>query len=131
MYVPNKSEVGTNVNSLLPSQIPVCVYHGNPEERAELRKNALYQGSSSASPSKGSSTPRGGAKKPRKSAPRKSTVQDTSPQPSPSVAAGIDPTPVFLTTYEMIIRDRAHLAPFEWRYIIVDEGHRLKNTDSM
>lgn len=34
----------------------------------------------------------------------------------------MDPTPVFLTTYEMIIRDRAHLAAFEWRYIIVDEG---------
>jgi ATP-dependent DNA helicase len=34
----------------------------------------------------------------------------------------MDPTPVFLTTYEMIIRDRAQLTPFEWRYIIVDEG---------
>lgn len=37
----------------------------------------------------------------------------------------MDPAPVFLTTYEMIIRDRVHLAPFEWRYIIVDEGSPL------
>jgi len=28
---------------------------------------------------------------------------------------------------EVIIRDRAVLERFQWRYIIVDEGHRLKN----
>lgn len=37
--------------------------------------------------------------------------------------------PVVITTYEMIIRDRIHLAQYDWGYIVVDEGHRLKNLD--
>ena len=39
------------------------------------------------------------------------------------------PFPIVLTTYEMIIRDRVHLARYNWGYIVVDEGHRLKNLD--
>ena len=35
--------------------------------------------------------------------------------------------PIVLTTYDMIIRDRTHLAHYDWGYIVVDEGHRLKN----
>lgn len=35
--------------------------------------------------------------------------------------------PVVVTTYEMIIRDRPHLSKYNWGYIVVDEGHRLKN----
>ncbi|XP_076366781.1 lymphocyte-specific helicase-like isoform X2 [Tachypleus tridentatus] len=34
---------------------------------------------------------------------------------------------VVLTSYEITIRDRNLLQNFEWRYIIVDEGHRMKN----
>ena len=37
--------------------------------------------------------------------------------------------PIVLTTYEMIIKDRVHLAKYNWGYIVVDEGHRLKNLD--
>jgi ATP-dependent DNA helicase len=37
--------------------------------------------------------------------------------------------PIVITTYEMIIKDRAHLAAYNWGYIVVDEGHRLKNLD--
>jgi ATP-dependent DNA helicase len=37
--------------------------------------------------------------------------------------------PVVITTYEMIIKDRIHLALYNWGYIVVDEGHRLKNLD--
>jgi ATP-dependent DNA helicase len=37
--------------------------------------------------------------------------------------------PIVLTTYDIIIRDRAHLQHYEWGYIVVDEGHRLKNLD--
>ncbi|KAG6893095.1 hypothetical protein C0992_011288 [Termitomyces sp. T32_za158] len=37
--------------------------------------------------------------------------------------------PVVVTTYEMIIKDRAHLEHYNWGYIVVDEGHRLKNLD--
>ena len=37
--------------------------------------------------------------------------------------------PVVLTTYDIIIKDRAHLARYPWGFIVVDEGHRLKNMD--
>ena len=37
--------------------------------------------------------------------------------------------PIVVTTYEMVIKDRMALAPYEWGYIVVDEGHRLKNLD--
>ncbi|KAH8829862.1 SNF2-family ATP dependent chromatin remodeling factor snf21 [Flagelloscypha sp. PMI_526] len=37
--------------------------------------------------------------------------------------------PTVITTYEIIMRDRAHLEPHLWGYIVVDEGHRLKNLD--
>jgi ATP-dependent DNA helicase len=38
--------------------------------------------------------------------------------------------PVIITTYEMIIKDRVHLAKYDSGQVIVDEGHRLKNMDS-
>ena len=34
----------------------------------------------------------------------------------------MDMFPIVLTTYEIVIRDRVHLARYDWRYIIVDEG---------
>eukprot|EP00002_Diphylleia_rotans_P017190 TRINITY_DN3337_c0_g1_i2.p1 TRINITY_DN3337_c0_g1~~TRINITY_DN3337_c0_g1_i2.p1 ORF type:complete len:1271 (+),score=224.39 TRINITY_DN3337_c0_g1_i2:858-4670(+) len=37
---------------------------------------------------------------------------------------------VVLTTYEYIIRDKAILSKTNWEYMIVDEGHRMKNHSS-
>lgn len=37
---------------------------------------------------------------------------------------------VLLTTYEYIIKDRAVLARIKWVHMIVDEGHRMKNSQS-
>lgn len=34
---------------------------------------------------------------------------------------------VVLTSYEMIIRDATTLELYPWKYIIIDEGHRIKN----
>ncbi|XP_043229221.1 ATP-dependent helicase brm-like [Amphibalanus amphitrite] len=34
---------------------------------------------------------------------------------------------VLLTTYEYIIRDKAALSKNRWKYMIIDEGHRMKN----
>lgn len=37
---------------------------------------------------------------------------------------------VLLTTYEFIIRERPILSKFNYSHMIIDEGHRLKNTES-
>mmetsp|Transcript_31083 Transcript_31083/g.59980 ORF Transcript_31083/g.59980 Transcript_31083/m.59980 type:complete len:829 (+) Transcript_31083:2-2488(+) len=38
--------------------------------------------------------------------------------------------PVVCTSYEIIIRDRKFLQAYHWKYLVVDEGHRLKNDKS-
>ncbi|KAL5577428.1 hypothetical protein UlMin_019127 [Ulmus minor] len=37
---------------------------------------------------------------------------------------------VVLTTYEMVLADSSHLRGVPWEVLIVDEGHRLKNSES-
>lgn len=37
---------------------------------------------------------------------------------------------VLLTTFEYVIKEKAMLAKVKWNYIIIDEGHRMKNHDS-
>ena len=37
---------------------------------------------------------------------------------------------VCITSYEMVIREKAQLRKIAWQYIIVDEAHRIKNEDS-
>ncbi|KAG0339177.1 hypothetical protein BG004_006931 [Podila humilis] len=40
----------------------------------------------------------------------------------------MDPSfPICVTSYEIVMNDRKHLQKYQWKYIIVDEGHRLKN----
>ena len=34
---------------------------------------------------------------------------------------------ILLTTYEVVLADVEHLADIRWRYVVVDEAHRLKN----
>lgn len=36
---------------------------------------------------------------------------------------------VLLTTYEFTVKDQHVLSPISWQYIIIDEGHRMKNAD--
>lgn len=36
---------------------------------------------------------------------------------------------VLLTTYEFIVKDKQVLGRIRWKYIIMDEGHRMKNAD--
>lgn len=37
---------------------------------------------------------------------------------------------VLLTTYEYVIKDRPVLSKIKWTYMVVDEGHRMKNAQS-
>lgn len=38
---------------------------------------------------------------------------------------------VLLTHYDLVMRDKAFLRKIRWHYFIVDEGHRLKNHESV
>lgn len=38
-----------------------------------------------------------------------------------------DKFPVIVTSYEIVLADIKHMQKFNWKYIVVDEGHRLKN----
>jgi ATP-dependent DNA helicase len=40
-----------------------------------------------------------------------------------------DTFPVILTSFEIVMQDRSHLQRFNFKYVVVDEGHRLKNFD--
>lgn len=42
---------------------------------------------------------------------------------------GSDDFPVVCTSYDISMNDKKYLANYNWRYIVVDEGHRLKNMD--
>jgi ATP-dependent helicase STH1/SNF2 len=37
---------------------------------------------------------------------------------------------VLLTSYEYVMLDKSDLSKLEWAYIIIDEGHRIKNKNS-
>lgn len=64
--------------------IPVVLYHGSKQERAEIRRKRLRR-------------------------------------------PGSKDFPVVCTSYEICMNDRKHLAHFGWKFIIIDEGHRIKN----
>lgn len=85
------------------------MYHGTPEARAEMRAAQLQVPSAS-----GAST----GKKARKSVGSFKTGSNTT-----------QTFPIVVTTYEMCIKDRQFLSTYLWKYIVVDEGHRLKNLD--
>ncbi|KIN93828.1 hypothetical protein M404DRAFT_35699 [Pisolithus tinctorius Marx 270] len=160
--------------------IPVCMYHGSPTDRAELRRTVMREpddGSEDTAQAfesvmvkeKLSQPNRKGKKKATKSnaraAPRRSmstrkrkaesdedddddyqeddqesdeeeaprarytkTKNNTKNKNTRSLPVQTRETfPVVVTTYEMIIRDRPQLSKYNWGYIVVDEGHRLKN----
>ncbi|KAI9279980.1 SNF2 family N-terminal domain-containing protein [Sporodiniella umbellata] len=35
--------------------------------------------------------------------------------------------PIIVTSYEIVMNDRKYLQRYNWKYIVVDEGHRIKN----
>ncbi|KAL4065609.1 SNF2 family N-terminal domain-containing protein [Scleroderma yunnanense] len=120
--------------------IPVCMYHGSPTDRAELRRTVMRE------PDDGSETtarsfesvmvkdsPKKGRRRNTITKKRKAESEDededipTKRNTKSSPLQTRATFPVVVTTYEMIIRDRPHLSKYNWGYIVVDEGHRLKN----
>ena len=44
-----------------------------------------------------------------------------------NIRKNIDTHPVLVTSYEIAMNDRKFIGNHEWKYLIVDEGHRIKN----
>lgn len=83
--------------------IPIVMYHGAKDERAKLREEILHLQK------------------------RQRRKMDPS-APAAAVAAAAQPSlPVVITSYEIAIRDCRHLMRHSWKYLVVDEAHRLKN----
>ncbi|EJT98405.1 hypothetical protein DACRYDRAFT_101892 [Dacryopinax primogenitus] len=101
--------------------IPAIMYHGTPEERRELQRTTLVL------PHKDHDGPAPKKHRLLKPAGRKSAPGTRSGTPAITTE---ETFPIVVTTYEMVIRDKAFLGSFHWRHLIVDEGHRLKNMES-
>ena len=90
------------------------MYHGTPDHRAELRSTRLQAPTvSDMGPTK-------------KKAGRKSTSKSARSSLGGNTTATF---PVVITTYEICMKDQKFLSNFMWKFIVVDEGHRLKNLD--
>lgn len=37
---------------------------------------------------------------------------------------------VLISTYEYVIKDKNVLNKYHWKYMVIDEGHRIKNSKS-
>ncbi|KAJ7463272.1 P-loop containing nucleoside triphosphate hydrolase protein [Mycena latifolia] len=126
-------------------KIPVVLYHGTPAERAELRRTVMALPAKVKAPL-APPTPRGRASLKRKrsaffggddaadiEADEGDEGDDEAWQRGPEGGTwkwdfpDMPHFPVILTTYELIIKDRPVLGGYPWGYIVVDEGHRLKN----
>ncbi|WVQ64621.1 uncharacterized protein L199_002788 [Kwoniella botswanensis] len=93
--------------------VPVLMYHGTPEYRAELRKTRLQPPSAAGV---------GGLKSGKRG--RKSTGSALKPGQNDTSSF-----PIVITTFEICMRDKQFLSGLLWKFIVVDEGHRLKNLD--
>lgn len=65
--------------------LPTLLYHGTPNERANMRSKDMKGSNVSSS------------------------------------------FPIIITSYELVMNDKKYLHKIPWKYIVVDEGHRIKN----
>lgn len=107
----------TEFEKFAPS-IPVVMYHGNQDQRAELRATRLQAPVHSGVGNVRENVYRKGKKRPASAQYKFKRGTNTT-----------ETFPIIVTTYEICINDQKHLSGFEWKFIVVDEGHRLKNLD--
>lgn len=120
------------------------MYHGTPNERAEIRRTqmalsendaqsqAMRFGHSPGSSANGERSRKGKSKAAKGKATKNARTTADSYKPRVKKDAKLSPNqrtnfPVVITTYEMLMKDRAYFAAYYWGFIVVDEGHRLKN----
>ncbi|KAF8182445.1 P-loop containing nucleoside triphosphate hydrolase protein, partial [Mycena galopus ATCC 62051] len=120
--------------------IPVLMYHGTPADRAEMRRTHLALPEADAD----SDAEEEEADDPASDAEPKSKIKTKMRAELTKAAldkAALDAAhdahfavfPVVVTTYDLIIRnqsvigDSVRVSGFRFVYIVVDEGHRLKN----
>ena len=84
-----------------PLQIPVVLYHGTVQEREQLRRKHFSGDGRAGSAS---------SKKGKGKAPLDEPLQ-----------------PVMVTSYEICMKDQRFLMCKNWKFLVVDEGHRIKN----
>jgi len=46
-------------------------------------------------------------------------------------AGDFEHSPIVITTYEILRMDTKYLKRFDWKYITIDEGHKLKNSSTV
>ncbi|KAJ7331395.1 SNF2 family DNA-dependent ATPase [Mycena albidolilacea] len=120
-------------------RIPVLMYHGTPAERAEMRRTTLAlpedwppkdtAPAPAPAPTKGKGKGRGGVRGMRRPSLqlRAGRVGAGEEEEEGKHDDHFAAFPVVITTYDLIIKDRALIGGIPWSYIVVDEGHRLKN----
>lgn len=87
--------------------LAVVKYHGTKDERLEMQRQLLEIQQNI-----------------RK---RRKTSEDDNTKKSQNQPPRL---PTVVTSYEIAIRDRSFLEKFNWKYLVVDEAHRLKNFNS-
>ncbi|BEI90220.1 uncharacterized protein CcaverHIS019_0302900 [Cutaneotrichosporon cavernicola] len=98
--------------------IPVVMYHGTQDERAEIRATRLQPPPNSNVGNIRENVYRKGKKRPASAHYKFRRGTNTT-----------DTYPIIVTTYEICINDQKHLSGLLFKFIVVDEGHRLKNLD--
>ena len=116
----------THTHTHSHSQIPVVLYHGSVQERESLRRNMFKP---APKPKQQQQTQHrrsgGGRKSSSSSSSHPPTLTPSHPSPSSSLPE--DLLPVVVTSYEICMRDQRFLQHRSWKFLVVDEGHRIKN----